>query len=133
MEKTLKFFAAALATYLCLATAVVAHGSDGRRTIAIARASTSVESFCADLQKEISAQGSRFSGWRCKQGPNIRGQQTVLAWVKLTRFGDQAHLFLIWLAQTQPVVDALVIDAVKVPRYGYEPRNVQRAFQIPDL
>ena len=109
--KTVKFAAVALATYVCLATAGVARGSEGRSAVAVVRASTSAESFCADLQNGISAQGFRFSGWLCKPGPNIRGHRTILAWVKLTRFDGKAHLELIWLAETQPVLDAQVIDA----------------------
>ena len=130
VEKTLKFLAVALATSVCLATVGLARGSEGRCAVSMARASTSSESFCADLQNEISAQRFRFSGWRCKPGPNIRGHQTVLAWVKLTRFGGEAHLKLIWLAETQPVLDAQVIDALVVPHYGYEPNDVQQAFRI---
>jgi hypothetical protein len=95
----------------------------------MARTSTTAESFCADLQTEITADRTRFSGWRCKQGPTIRGHETILAWVKLTQFGGKAHLALIWLAKTQPVVDAPVIDALIVPHYGYEPSNVQEAFR----
>jgi hypothetical protein len=128
VEKTLKFLAPAVATYVCLATAVVAQGSEGRKAIATARVSNTAELFCADLQKEISAQRFRFSGWRCKPGPNIRGHRTILAWVKLTQFGGTAHLELIWLAETEPVLDAQVIDAVTVPRYGYEPSDVRRLF-----
>jgi hypothetical protein len=85
----------------------------------MARASASAESFCADLQTEISAQRTRFFGWRCKPGPTIRGHETVLAWVTLTEFGGKPHLALIWLGKTRPVVDALLIDALIVPRYGY--------------
>ena len=92
----------------------------------------SAASFCADLQEEIRSQSIRFSGWRCKPGPNIRGNETILAWVKLTNVGGRANLELIWLAKMQPVADALVIDAVIVPGYGYEPSNVRRAFRIAD-
>jgi hypothetical protein len=130
VEKALTFLAVALATSVCLATAGVARGSEGRSAVTMARASTSSDSFCADLQNEISAQRFRFSGWRCKPGPNIRGHQTLLAWVKLTRFGGEAHLELLWLAETRPVRDALVIDALVVPHYGYEPNNVRQAFRI---
>lgn len=126
------FLAAALATYVCLASAVVAQGSEGRTANVTARASTSAASFCADLQEEIRSQSIRFSGWRCKPGPNIRGNETILAWVKLTNVGGRANLELIWLAKMQPVADALVIDAVIVPGYGYEPSNVRRAFRIAD-
>ena len=129
----LKLIAAGLASYVCLAAALVAHASEGRTTIAIAPALSSTDSFCADLQNQISAQRTRFSGWRCKQGPNVRGRQTILAWVTLTALGDKAHLSLMWLAETRPVVDALVIDVVNVPRYGYQPRNVRLAFQVADV
>jgi hypothetical protein len=129
----LKFLAVALAACICLATAAVAQGSEGRSGITMALASTSAESFCGDLQKEINAQRTRFSGWRCKPGPTIRGHETVLAWVKLTRFGSKAHLELIWLAETRPVADAQVIDVLIVPHYGYEPSDVQEAFRIADV
>jgi hypothetical protein len=99
----------------------------------MARASTSAESFCADLQRDITAQRTRFSGWRCKPGPTIHDHQTILAWVKLTQFGGEAHLELIWLARTWPVVDAQLIDALIVPHYGYEPSNVRQAFRIADV
>ena len=128
--KTVNFAAVALATYVCLATAGVARGSEGRSAVAVVRASTSAESFCADLQNGISAQRFRFSGWLCKPGPNIRGHRTILAWVKLIRFDGKAHLELIWLAETHPVLDAQVIDAAIVPHYGYEPNDVQQAFRI---
>jgi hypothetical protein len=96
----------------------------------MARASTSTESFCADLQTKITADRTRFSRWRCKPGPTIRGHETILAWVTLTQLGGgKAHLALIWLAKAQPVVDALLIDALIVPHYGYEPSNVQQAFR----
>jgi hypothetical protein len=130
IEKTSKLCAVALATYVCLATVVVARGSEGRSAVVTARATTAVESFCGELQRQISAQRMRFSGWRCKQGPSIRGRQTILAWVNLTRSGGETHLALIWLAETRPVVDAPVIDVVEVPHYGYEPSNVQHAFAI---
>ena len=128
---TRSLVAASLATYVCLATAVVAHGSE--RRIAVARASTTTDTFCADLQTDISAARFHFSAWRCKPGPNIRGQQTILAWVKLTRSGGDAHLELIWLAKTEPVLDAQVIDAAIVPHYGYEPSDVRRAFRIAEV
>ena len=123
---------AGLATYVCLA-AVVAQGSEGRTAVAMARASTDAELFCADLQREITAESTRFSGWHCKPGPTIRGHETILAWVKLTRFGGEAHLELIWLARTRPVVDAQLIDALIVPHYGYEPSNVLQAFRAADV
>jgi hypothetical protein len=122
--------AAALATCVCLAGAAVAQGSEGRTAITSARASTIAESFCAELQSQITAERTRFSGWRCKPGPTIRGHETILAWVKLTGFDGEAHLELIWLARTRPVVDAQLIDALIVPHYGYEPSNVQQAFRI---
>jgi len=125
--------AAALATYVCLAATVAAQGSEGRKAIAIAAASAGAESFCADLQREITAERTRFSGWRCKPGPTIRGHETILAWVKLTQFGGAAHLELIWLARTRPVVDAQLIDALIVPHYGYEPSNVLQAFRMADV
>ena len=130
VEKTLRLLAAALATSIYLATAVVAQGSEGRRAVVFGRASTDAQSFCADLRKEISAERFRFSGWRCKPGPNVGGHETILAWGKLTQFGGKAHLELIWLAKTRPVLDAQVIDAANVPHYGYEPSNVQHAFRI---
>jgi hypothetical protein len=95
----------------------------------MARASADAASFCADLQTEITAQRTRFSGWRCKPGPTIRGHETILAWVTLTQSGGKAHLALIWLAKTKPVVNALLIDALIVPHYGYLPSNVQQAFR----
>jgi hypothetical protein len=124
--------AAALAIFVCLAGAVVAQASEGRTDVATARASTSAESFCADLQRETTAEHTRFTGWRCKPGPTIRGHQTILAWVRLTQSDGKPHLALIWLAWTYPVVDAPLIDALIVPRYGYEPSNVQRAFRTGD-
>ena len=130
LERILKLLAAALATYVSLATAVAAQGSEGHGGVAIARASTGTESFCAELRNDISAERFRFSGWRCKPGPRIGGHETILAWVKLTRLGGKANLELIWLAKTRPVLDAQVIDAVNVPHYGYEPGNVQQAFRI---
>jgi len=126
MSTTWKFLAAVLATSVCLATSVAAHGSE-------ARGASSARSYCADLQREISAQGFRFSGWRCKPGPNVRGRETILAWVKLSRFGGKAHLELIWLAKTRPVLEAQVIDAANVPRYGYEPSDVRQAARIADV
>jgi hypothetical protein len=121
---------AALAACVCLATAVAAHATEGRSAVGMARASTSAESFCAELQNGIRAQRFRFSGWRCESGPTIRGHQTILAWVKMTQFGGKGHLELIWLAETEPVREAQVIDAADVPRYGYEPSDVQQAFRI---
>jgi hypothetical protein len=126
-----KLLAAALATSLCLATAVVAQASEGRTAIVGAHASAGAESFCAGLQKEISSERFRFSGWRCKPGPSIRGNETILAWVTMTHLGDKSRLVLLWLAKMEPVVDAPVIDVVNVPRYGYEPSNVQQAFRMP--
>jgi hypothetical protein len=128
----MKLLAPVLATCVGLAVTGAAQGSDGGSTIAMARASTSAESFCAALQREISAERFRFSGWRCKPGPNIRGHQTILAWVRLSQVGGRAHLKLIWLANTQPVLDAQVIDVADVPHYGYEPSDVQQAFRITD-
>jgi hypothetical protein len=119
----------AVATYICLAIAVAAQGSEGRAAGATAAASASAESFCADLQREIWSDSVRFSGWRCKPGPTIRGNETILAWVKLTNPDGKANLQLIWLAKWQPVVDAPVIDALIVPHYGYEPSNVRQAFR----
>jgi hypothetical protein len=119
---------------VCLVAAVVAaQGSEGRTAVATARASTSAASFCADLQTQISSQSVRFSGWRCQPGPTIRGRETILAWVILTSRGGRANLALIWLAKIEPVVDAPVIDLVDVPRYGYEPDNVRRAFRTSDV
>jgi hypothetical protein len=118
-----------LVIHVCLAGAVVAQGSDGRTAIPMARASADAASFCADLQTQITADRTRFSGWRCKPGPTMRGHETILAWVTLTQFGGKAHLALIWLAKTKPVVDALLIDALIVPHYGYEPSNVRQAFR----
>jgi hypothetical protein len=130
MRRFLLCLAAVLATAACLATAVVAQGAEGRTAIVTARASTSAEAFCADLQNEIAAQSIRFSGWRCNPGPTVRGKETVLAWVQATKRGGRANLELIWLAKMEPVADAPVIDILIVPHYGYEPSNVRRAFRI---
>jgi hypothetical protein len=125
--------AAALVMSVCLGSGVVAQAAEGRSATATADDSTAAESFCVDLQREITAERTRFSGWRCKPGPTIRGHETILAWVKATAFGGKPHLELIWLAWTQPVVDAQLIDALLVPHYGYEPSNVQQAFRIADV
>jgi hypothetical protein len=129
MEKTLNVLAAVLAIVVCLAAAAVAQGSQGRYADTTAPVSSSADSFCGHLQDEISAQRIRFSGWRCKQGPDVRGHRTILAWVELTRVDEQAHLVLIWLAETQPAADAPVLDIVNVPHYGYESQNVKQAFR----
>jgi hypothetical protein len=131
MGRTLNVLAAVLVIGICLAAAALAQGSQGRSADTTARVSSSADSFCGHLQDEISAERIRFSGWRCKQGPDIRGHRTILAWVELTRIGEQAqaHLVLIWLAETQPAADAPVLDVVDVPHYGYESQNVKRAFR----
>jgi hypothetical protein len=128
----MKLLATALATCVCLAGAVAAQAAEGRQAVVVGRTSTSAQSFCTDLQKEISSQRFRFSGWRCKPGPDIRGNETILAWVTMTHLNDKARLILLWLAKTEPVVDAPVIDLVNVPRYGYEPSNVLQAFRVAD-
>jgi hypothetical protein len=124
-----KLLVAALAISVALSTAAVAQGAEGRTAVPTAGASTSAESFCAHLRKEISSQRFRFSGWRCKPGPSVRGNETILAWVKMIHAGDRARLVLLWLARLEPVVDAPVLDVVNVPRYGYEPSNVRQAFR----
>jgi hypothetical protein len=112
-----------------LSLAAVAHGSNARSRDASGSATASAQTYCTELQGSISAQNLRFSGWRCKQGPTIDGRQTILAWVKLTRLGARTNLALIWLAETEPAVDAPVVDLVDVPHYGYEPSNVKTAFR----
>jgi hypothetical protein len=134
MENRIKVVAVALpiCAWGALAFAAIAHSSNARSNDASGSASTSAQTYCDELRQGISAQGYRFFGWRCKQGPNIRGQQTILVWVKLvklTRMSGRADIKLIWLTETQPVLDAPVIDIITAPHYGYEPSNVTKAFR----
>jgi hypothetical protein len=130
---TSRFLAAVLVSCVCLTTIAVARGAEGRTGLAIPRLSVETESFCAALRSGVNAQRFRFSGWRCRPGPSIRGHETILAWVKLKQFGGGEHVELLWLAKTTPVLDAQVIDVAAVPHYGYEPHDVRRAFQIADM
>jgi hypothetical protein len=114
-----------------LAFAALAQGSNARSIGATGLASATAQSFCAGLEQGISADMFRFSGWRCRQGPAVRGHETILGWVTMTKTGGSAHVELVWLVETQPVLDAQVIDARNVPRYGYEPSDVRAAFRAP--
>jgi hypothetical protein len=120
----------AVCAWAALALVSMAQGSNAHSGNATGPASTTAQTYCAELQHEIGAQGYRFSGWRCNQGPNIRGQQTILAWVKVTRITGTAELKLIWLAESEPARDAPVIDVISAPQYGYEPNNVTKAFRM---
>jgi hypothetical protein len=127
----MKILAATLPVCACvgLAFAVTAPVSDASSGDATGPASTSAQTYCAELQQGIGSQTFRFSGWRCKQGPGLRGHQTILGWVKMTEPGGKSHVELLWVAETEPARDAQVIDARKVPRYGYEPTDVRAAFR----
>jgi hypothetical protein len=115
--------------WIALAFVAVAHGSTARTGDATGPASITAQSFCAELQQGINAETFRFSGWRCSQGPAMRGFETILAWVKMTKRHGEAHIELLWVAETEPVQSAQVIDARKVPGYGYQPSDVREAFR----
>jgi hypothetical protein len=128
-----KVFAAIppVCAWIALAFAAAAHGSDARGGAVAGPASTGAQDYCADLQEGINAERFRFSGWRCKQGPAVRGLETILGWVTMTESGGKAHVELVWVVETEPVEDAQVIDARNVPRYGYVPGDVRAAFRAP--
>jgi len=112
-----------------LAFVAVAHGSNEHTGDALAPTSTSARHYCVDLQQGTSAESFQFSGWRCSQGPAVRGYKTILAWVKMTRPSGDAHVELVWVVETEPARNAQVIDATKVPHYGYVPSDVREAFR----
>ena len=129
----MKVFAAMLpvCAWLALALVALAHGSSAGSGEGMHSVLSSVGTYCAHLEQRISAERFHFSGWRCSQGPTMRGYETILAWVKLTRPDGAAHVELIWLVETEPVENAQVIDAMIVPGYGYQPSDVREAFKAP--
>jgi hypothetical protein len=129
----MKVFAPMLTVFAfgALGVAGVAYGSNAGGSDATGSASTTAQIYCAALQQGISARTFQFSGWRCKQGPSVRGHQTILGWVTMTATDGSAHVELVWLVETQPARDAQVIDARNVPFYGYEPSDVRDAFRTP--
>lgn len=133
MENRAKIYATVLpiCAWSAVAFVTIANASDARSGKASAPASSSAQAYCAELQQGISAQTFQFSGWRCKQGPAMRGLETILGWVTMTQSSGTTHVELVWVVETQPVQDAQVIDARKVPSYGYEPSDVTEAFRTP--
>jgi hypothetical protein len=116
---------------VALAFAATADGSNAHSGAATSPASTGAQLYCADLQQVTSVQGFQLSGWRCKQGPLMRGYETILGWVTMADTRGKAHVELVWLVEMRPARDAPVIDARKVPYYGYEPTDVRAAFRTP--
>jgi hypothetical protein len=119
----------AIFAWVSLVLVATAHGSDARGREATSPASATAAAYCAELQDAIRADTFQFSGWRCKQGPQMRGLQTILGWVTMTRKDGRQNVELIWLVEMHPVEEAQVIDARGVPYYGFEPSYVRAAFR----